>query len=403
MQPKITFDNVWKKFRRGERHDSLRDLIPATVQRLVRPRRPTDLQKEEFWVLRGVSFEVAPGQALGIIGPNGAGKSTTLKLLTRILRPTAGSCHVSGRLGALIEIAAGFHPDLTGRENIYLQGAIMGMKRADIARMLDAIIDFSGIAEFIDTPVKRYSSGMNARLGFSIVAHLDPEVLLIDEVLAVGDFSFQQKCYERLAAFRRSGVAIAFVSHNMQAIATLCDRAILLRADREPLLGSVSDVTAAYASNLTAGNSDPRVEVLETALVDAASGTALSRPVSPGAELKLRLQVHTLDTFTRAGVLIQIVRSDGTVMFTGMSTLDGDPETDFSPGEVNQIQIRFTANMLRGTYVINVHLVDSLRVWPTVILPAVASFVIAETTRVAGYAEVNPQYEVVRQTPIESN
>src|SRR6266496_2268440 len=193
----IAFDGVWKKFRRGEHHDSLRDLIPALVRRFV-SKREIALDADEFWVLRNVSFAVRPGQALGIIGPNGAGKSTALKLLTRILKPTRGTATVHGRVGALIELAAGFHPDLTGRENIFLQGAIMGMRRDDIRSRFDEIIEFAGIPDFIDTPVKRYSSGMNARLGFAIAAHLDPEVLLIDEVLAVGDYNFQQKCYARL-------------------------------------------------------------------------------------------------------------------------------------------------------------------------------------------------------------
>jgi lipopolysaccharide transport system ATP-binding protein len=176
----VVFDGVWKKFRRGDRHNSLRDLVPAAAGALLRRGATSDLKAEEFWALQGVSFEVRRGEALGIIGPNGAGKSTTLKLLTKILRPTRGSCAVRGRAGALIEVAAGFHPDLTGRENVYLQGAIMGMKRHEIGRKFDAIVDFAGVADFVDTQVKRYSSGMNARLGFSIAAHLEPEALIID-------------------------------------------------------------------------------------------------------------------------------------------------------------------------------------------------------------------------------
>ena len=176
----------------------------ALVKKPFAARRERDaLDEQEFWALKDVSFEVQPGEAIGIIGPNGAGKSTTLKLLTKILKPTMGACRVRGRVGALIEIAAGFHPDLTGRENLYLQGAILGMTRAEVAGKLDAMIEFSGIRDFIDTPVKRYSSGMNARLGFAVAAHVEPDVLLIDEVLAVGDFSFQQKCFARLAEFRR--------------------------------------------------------------------------------------------------------------------------------------------------------------------------------------------------------
>src|SRR5262245_61753890 len=179
----VTFDSVWKKFKRGEQHDSLRDLIPTTIAAMLGRERKDGLGKQEFWALRDVSFEINAGEAVGIVGPNGAGKSTALKLLTRILKPTRGRCDVRGRVGALIEVASGFHPDLTGRENVFLQGAIMGMKQAEIARKFTEIVEFAGITEFIDTPVKRYSSGMNARLGFAIAAHLDPDVLLIDEVL----------------------------------------------------------------------------------------------------------------------------------------------------------------------------------------------------------------------------
>src|SRR6476661_7746469 len=179
----VSFRKVWKKFRYGEVHDSLRDLIPALGKRLIgRGAAARDLRSGDFWALRDVSFEVVPGEALGIIGPNGAGKSTILKLLTRIVRPTRGSCAVRGRIGALIELSAGFHPDLTGRENVFLQGSIMGMQRREIAGKFDEIVEFAGIPDFIDTPVKRYSNGMHARLGFSIAAHLDPDVLIIDEV-----------------------------------------------------------------------------------------------------------------------------------------------------------------------------------------------------------------------------
>jgi ABC-type polysaccharide/polyol phosphate transport system ATPase subunit len=205
----VIFEGVSKKFRRGERHDSLRDLVPALFNRAFHgaPDRQA-LADQEFWAVRDLSFTVGAGEALGIIGPNGAGKSTTLKLLTKILRPTRGRIEINGRVGALIEVAAGFHPDLTGRENVYLQGAIMGMSRGEIARKFDAIVDFSGVQEFIDTPVKRYSSGMNARLGFAIAAHLDPDVLIIDEVLSVGDVGFQEKCVTRMRELLARGIPL---------------------------------------------------------------------------------------------------------------------------------------------------------------------------------------------------
>ena len=176
----MPFESVWKKFQAGERHDSLRDLVPAMARRWFRRAPATELRDKEFWALRDVSFAVRSGEGLAIIGPNGAGKSTTLKLLTRILKPTKGTSLVRGRVGALIEVAAGFHPDLTGRENVYVQGAIMGMKRAEITARFDEIVAFAGVESFVNTPVKRYSSGMNARLGFSIAAHFNPDVLIID-------------------------------------------------------------------------------------------------------------------------------------------------------------------------------------------------------------------------------
>jgi lipopolysaccharide transport system ATP-binding protein len=226
-QPAVLFEGVWKKFRRGERHDSLRDLIPALARRPF-TRQGAGLDESEFWAIRDVSLSVDAGEALGIIGPNGAGKSTILKLLTRILRPTRGTCSIKGRAGTLIEIAAGFHPDLTGRENVYLQGAIMGMKQAEIARKFDQIVAFGGVEDFIDTPVKRYSSGMNARLGFAIAAHLDPDVLLIDEVLSVGDASFQDRCVNRMRELVGAGAPLVFISHNLPAVLDLCTRVIVM-------------------------------------------------------------------------------------------------------------------------------------------------------------------------------
>jgi ABC-type polysaccharide/polyol phosphate transport system ATPase subunit len=243
----VRFDGVWKKFRRGEMHDSLRDLIPAVARRFVKTRGvAAPLRDQEFWAVRDVSFDVGVGHALGIMGPNGAGKSTILKLLTKILRPDRGVREVHGRMGMLIEIAAGFHPDLTGRENVFLQGAIMGMKRVDIARKFDEIVAFSEIEDFIDTPVKRYSSGMNARLGFAIAAHVDPDVLIIDEVLAVGDFRFQDKAFGRIQSMCRSGIPVVLVTHQLDRIATLCTEAMLIDHGQVRLYGTPSECIQEY-------------------------------------------------------------------------------------------------------------------------------------------------------------
>src|SRR5208337_3281171 len=178
----LRMENVYKKFRKGEVYNSLRDLLPALTGRMFRQQELLESDKREFWALHDLSFEVKRGESFGIIGPNGAGKSTILKILSRIMKPTKGSMLVNGRLSALIEVSAGFHQDLTGRENIYLNGTILGMTRREIDSKIDQIIDFSGIEEFIDTPVKRYSSGMYARLGFSVAAHVNPDVLIVDEV-----------------------------------------------------------------------------------------------------------------------------------------------------------------------------------------------------------------------------
>ena len=248
----VLFDHVWKKFRRGEVHNSLRDLVPALTRRLVgRGTQTTELSGREFWALQDVSFEIRPGEALGIIGANGAGKSTALKTLTKILRPNRGRCLVRGRIGALIEISAGFHQDLTGRENIFLQGAIMNMPPELTRKKFDEIVEFSGIADFLDTPVKRYSSGMNARLGFAIAAHLDPDVLIIDEVLSVGDYGFQRRAFERIGDLARSGIPVAVVSHQLDRIAELCTKAIVLERGRIVAEGSASDCIGTYVMGQT--------------------------------------------------------------------------------------------------------------------------------------------------------
>jgi lipopolysaccharide transport system ATP-binding protein len=394
-EARIVFDRVWKKFRRGEPHDSLRDLIPAVAASLFRRRAGDALQDEEFWALSDVSFEVRPGETLGIIGRNGAGKSTTLKLLTRILKPTRGRSEVRGRVGALIELAAGFHPDLTGRENVFLQGAIMGMKRAEIERHLDRIVDFSGIGPFFDTQIKRYSSGMQARLGFSVAAHLEPDVLLIDEVLAVGDLSFQQKCYQRLRDFRRSGVAIAFVSHNMQAVSMLCDRALYLRPGAAPVLGDVAEVVRQYVSGQS-GDGDPRVSGLRCTLTPRGSAGPVLEPVAPGSWLRLECTLTSNVALPRMGFGMTVRRADGLVVFQSGSTMDGLATRDVDPGELVVCAIEFRANLLRGTYMVEPMLYDEQRQWPVAMLGSAAAFVIAETTRNDGVAELEPRYEFVR-------
>ncbi len=302
-----------------------------------------------------MSFEVAPGEALGIIGPNGAGKSTTLKLLTRILRPNRGRSQVRGRTGALIEIAAGFHPDLTGRENVYLQGAIMGMTRAEVARKFDAIVEFAGVSGFIDTQIKRYSSGMNARLGFSIAAHLDPDVLIIDEVLSVGDMAFQQRCVHRMGEFKRQGVTIVFVSHNLQAVSQLCDRALYLR--RKPLaLGPASDVIDAYVRDafVPADESQPGEFRIRSTTLCTPDGAPVADVVAPGTRLELRVTFESAAPLDDVVFAFRVLRSTDQLLVYDGQFPQADLGLDLSVPAVFTVTFGFVANLTRGQYYVEI-------------------------------------------------
>lgn len=249
---------------------------------------------EEFWAVRDVSLAVNPGETLGIIGQNGSGKSTILKLVTRILEPTSGKVTVKGKVSALIELGAGFHPDLTGRENIYLNGSILGFSRKDMDRRFDEIVAFSELERFIDTPVKHYSSGMYARLGFSVAISVDPEILIIDEVLSVGDEGFQRKCFDRINEFKRQGKTIIFVSHGLNDVEQLCDRVVWLKAGRVTSQGEPSEVIARYHSFSALEHGDDRLAQASPTIVDA--GELASPALTETTEHSpIRLQVLSAD------------------------------------------------------------------------------------------------------------
>lgn len=237
---------------------SLRELLanPFARQDAVGAMPDEDMPKETFWALNDVSFQIPEGERVAIIGGNGAGKSTLLKILSRITEPTSGKVSIRGKVSSLLEVGTGFHPELTGRENIYLNGAILGMRRSEITAKFDQIVDFSGVEKFIDTPVKHYSSGMYVRLAFSVSAWLDPDILIVDEVLSVGDQAFQRRCAERMKELTGAGRTVLFVSHSMQAVKAMCDKAMFLERGRAVYFGSVDDAATQYVRSIEADNAD---------------------------------------------------------------------------------------------------------------------------------------------------
>jgi lipopolysaccharide transport system ATP-binding protein len=398
----VVLDTVWKKFRRGERHDSLRDLVPAMIKRLGR-KRSDEIENQEFWAVRDVSFEVARGEAVGIIGPNGAGKSTALKLLTRIMKPTRGHCHVNGRVGALIEVAAGFHPDLTGRENVYLQGAVMGMKRHEIQRKFDAIVDFAGIAPFIDTQAKRYSSGMQARLGFSIAAHLDPDVLFIDEVLSVGDISFQARCLDKLQEQVKSGVALVFVSHNLASVAALCRRSVVLARGEKVFDGPVDAALQAYlkasqSASAKNGTYEPSFRLIDVQF--DAEGRDSSGTILPHARCRLTATLECISDHAPFNVGLEVERTRDLLYCYGATTQElGEPLFQCTPGETISVTFEFQAHFARGHYRLNLNLRDPNGARFLLYSENAASFTVSENVSYDGVTEIELECSVRQSQP----
>lgn len=359
----IRVSGLGKMYRIGgalEKHATLRDAVMNAVRKpLMRIRHPgaATSRMETLWALRDIDIEVPHGQALGIIGRNGAGKSTLLKVLSRITEPTEGTIEVVGRVGSLLEVGTGFHPELTGRENIYLNGAILGMSRAEIVEKFDAIVAFSEIGRFLDTPVKRYSSGMYVRLAFSVAAHLEPEVLVIDEVLAVGDVAFQRKCLGRMEDVATTGRTVLFVSHNMQAVRSLCSRAVWLDEGRVVMEDEAGRVVDAYLARQSSegahiewpageGPGDETARLVSMSVVDDEGHVAdlvnSSRPV------RVRMVVDLGETPESLCIGFDLMTSDGTTLLRSYQTdgaIDDWPplhvgrntlECDLPPGLLNE-------------------------------------------------------------------
>ena len=347
----LRMEHVYKLFRKGEVFNSLRDLIPALTGKMFRRQELSQTDRREFWALQDLSFEVKRGEAFGIIGPNGAGKSTALKILSRIMKPTKGRIVVDGRLSALIEVTAGFHQDLTGRENIFLYGTIMGMQRREVASKLDEIIAFSGLEDFIDTPVKRYSSGMYARLGFSVAAHVKPDVMIVDEVLSVGDYVFQRKCVERMKTEIRNGAAVVFVSHNLRDIAAFCNSCLLLERGRTVVSGPAQEVISNYLKRFRtsgAGQFDHSPVTISKVTVRNQVGECLRFRSGEKAWVDVELRAHS--RCSKLSLSVYITNSGNEDVFNTSTERLGYGNFSMDAGDVYHCTFELQLNLANGIF-----------------------------------------------------
>jgi lipopolysaccharide transport system ATP-binding protein len=336
----ITIENLGKRYSIGLRrskNDGLRHAIEAVMRAPLRSlgsRGQRKSRQAEFWALKDVSLQITQGEVVGIIGSNGAGKSTLLKILSRITVPTKGRICIEGRIASLLEVGTGFHPELTGRENIFLNGAILGMTRAEIIRKFDEIVAFSEIEEFLDTPVKRYSSGMYIRLAFAVAAHLEPEILIVDEVLAVGDATFQKKCLGKMGSFAQSGRTVLFVSHNMEAVRSLCQRAVWLKDGKVHRDGKADETVEEYfdsASNMRSFScSNPEYGLTIRKVVLKNCRGQESTCFRPGDDLVVEISYDVLRRIERPIIALGVLGING-VCFTSNMLLDGN-RPDFLEG-----------------------------------------------------------------------
>jgi len=375
----IKTEKLSKRYRIGSREQSHDTLLGAATSIISKPARnlkrirrlskfddTTSDIPDTIWAIRDVSFTVEAGEALGIIGHNGAGKSTLLKILSRITHPTTGQVSLNGRVSSLLEVGTGFHVELTGRENVYMNGSILGMSKKEIDRNFDEIVDFSGIEKFIDTPVKRYSSGMNVRLAFSVAAFLEPEILIVDEVLAVGDAEFQRRCLGKLTATAGEGRTVVFVSHNLTAITNLCHRALLMESGKLVLDGEPSGVISSYLERLSDSpipighirdrRGDQRYRVVDLWFSDTQSGDRLTN-VQAGRSVDVNVKIEArTDEHVQGVCNLHINSLDGQKIFT-LTNLSMGETISFSDQQVITYRIpQFP--LLGGDFIITVYVAE---------------------------------------------
>lgn len=370
MKSILTVEGLSKQYRLGTHqaaYRTLREAMTGGVRALrSRLRRHDSSSAETIWALREINFQVQPGEVIGIVGRNGAGKSTLLKILSRITEPTSGRIELYGRVGSLLEVGTGFHPELTGRENIFLNGAILGMKKTEITRKFDEIVAFAEIEKFIDTPVKRYSSGMYVRLAFAVAAYLEPDILIVDEVLAVGDMAFQKKCLGKMQDVTQRGRTVLFVSHNMLAIKSLCNRAILLDAGRVADEGNVDRVIDNY---LMAGTEMSRTGIIPEDVPRSGTGEARIRQIELlnfeersisqvyfGQPFSIRLTLEVSKRIEDAIVGVSISSLDGTRIASTYNTGDNQQPMELPEG-IFHLSVDLNVTLLPRQYSFDVFIV----------------------------------------------
>lgn len=392
----VKVDNVSKCFSLQQRgYRSLREDIINILKR----RR----YGKDFYAINNVSFELKKGEILGIIGPNGAGKSTMLKLLAKVMFPSSGQIYTNGRIGALIELAAGFHHELTGTENIYYYGAILGMKKKEISDKFDAIVEFSELKDFLDTPIKKYSSGMKARLGFAVSVHLSPDILLVDEVLSVGDFAFQEKCIAKMEEYKNSNVSIIFVSHNMDSIRKLCKRTILLEKGYLTFDGNTPEAITRYFTavskskktliNEKEGEKKEIVKITDTQLLN--SEGRLNSYFNSEDTAIFRYKAAFLNN---AKVFFNFVvsRNDRLYVYDTSQYLLKKEYVEGNNGDVFLVEFIFKVNLLKGSYQIGTHITDfDNNIYLDYIDHAV-SFLVAENISYSGVANLKADVKVAK-------
>jgi lipopolysaccharide transport system ATP-binding protein len=366
----ISVENLGKAYRishqvERQRYITLRDALADRLKGFFRPRSGAPVissAAEDFWALKDVSFEVKQGEIVGIIGRNGAGKSTLLKILSRITEPSEGRVRIKGRVASLLEVGTGFHPELTGRENIFLNGSILGMNRAEIKRKFDEIVAFAEVETFLDTPVKRFSSGMYVRLAFAVAAHLEPEILVVDEVLAVGDAEFQKKCLGKMQNVAKEGRTVLFVSHNMAAARTLCSRGLFLKSGNLLLDGQINKTIETYLGEGadTVGEiawdnpvTAPRDEAMRLVAVRIRSEGKVTSSVNINQAVEIEIDYETLeaDLFASVSVHINIM---------GICAFVGGPLSSIHPCGLHRAICTMPANLLNnGTYHVSIFLITN--------------------------------------------